>query len=568
MTDRNLDLFSALEAEAQSDVEAAARSKGDVGPHSGAAAGEPEVSLALESGAVAEATSAAGTAPGSNASSPATGSEPEVLTVTEVNRGARVCLERGMGRLWVCGEVANFSRQRSGHCYFTLKDDRAQLRCVLFRSDAERLPVLPDDGTSVRAFGALTVYEARGTFQLVVLRLEASDGEALWRLAFERTRKKLEAEGLFAPERKRPLPRFPEVVGVVTSPTGAALRDIIAVARRRAPWLRLVLRGTRVQGEGAGREIARALGALGRVEDLDLVIVSRGGGSIEDLWGFNEEVLARAIAACPVPVISGVGHEVDVTISDLVADLRAPTPSAAAEAALPDVEVVERLVANSAERLKRGLLGQVERRRWRLGRSRDGLARLGQGLVVGRRTALDRLLGRLEGGIWETHPAPNCEAGRASRRDGGKVASVHVGAGLRGASGGLSCASAERGFPGRVGFPTTGRGRDRALPRVGTSDPLVNHAPDGGQMPTMPTSDADAGGDPGLETRLKRLEVIVAALDADDLELEHALQLFEEGVGHVKRAQEQLKAAELKVEELIEAEGDELREVPLQPADG
>ena len=180
----------------------------------------------------------------------------------------------------------------------------------------------------MRAFGGLTLYEARGEYQLVVRRLETEDAEGLWRLAFERLRSKLEAEGLLAPERKRELPRFPEAVGVVTSLAGAALADILTVVRRRAPWTRVIVRGARVQGEGSAEEVAEAIRALGASGLVDVLIVGRGGGSLEDLWAFNEEVVARAIVACPVPVISAVGHEVDVTICDLVADVRAPTPSA------------------------------------------------------------------------------------------------------------------------------------------------------------------------------------------------------------------------------------------------
>ena len=257
--------------------------------------------------------------------------EPRVWSVTQVNRAVRVLLEDTIESLWISGEVANWTRARSGHCYFTLKDEQAQLRCVMFKTGAASLPADPEEGTTVRALGGLTLYEARGEYQLVVRRLEAEGAEGLWRQAFEQLRSKLEAEGLFAPERKRPLPRFPEAVGVVTSLAGAALADILTVIRRRAPWTRVIVRGARVQGEGAGEEVAEAIRALGSSGLVDVLIVGRGGGSLEDLWAFNEEVVARAIVACPVPVISAVGHEVDVTISDLVADVRAPTPSAGAE---------------------------------------------------------------------------------------------------------------------------------------------------------------------------------------------------------------------------------------------
>lgn len=323
-------------------------------------------------------------------------SEPRVWSVSQVNRAVRALLESTVEALWVGGEVGNWTRSRAGHCYFTLKDERAQLRCVLWRSDAERLPADPEDGMRVRVFGSLTLYEARGEYQMSVQRLEAEGADGLWRLAFEKLRRRLEQEGLLDPARKRRLPRFPGTVGLVTSTSGAALRDILSVLRRRAPWVRVVVRGARVQGEGASRDVARALTDLARSGLCDVIIVGRGGGSLEDLWAFNEEPIARAIVACPVPVVSAVGHEVDVTISDLVADLRAPTPSAAAEAVVPDRAAVLEQLRNVPERLARGLRGTVERRRGRLG---DALARLENG--VGRtlaplRQAVDLGAQRLE----------------------------------------------------------------------------------------------------------------------------------------------------------------------------
>jgi exodeoxyribonuclease VII large subunit len=255
--------------------------------------------------------------------------------VSRVNALARELIEGALPPLWVAGEVTNFTRARSGHCYFSLRDEWAQLRCVMWRDEARRLPTAPEEGMHVRALGHLTLYEARGEFQLVVSVLEGR-GEGLWKLAFERLRARLDGEGLTAPERKRPLPRVPAAVGVVTSVDGAALRDVVSVIRRRAPWTRIVLASCRVQGDGSAAEIAAALERIGRSGMVDVVIVGRGGGSVEDLWAFNEESVARAIAASPVPVISAVGHETDFTIADLVADLRAPTPSAAAEAAVAD----------------------------------------------------------------------------------------------------------------------------------------------------------------------------------------------------------------------------------------
>ncbi len=310
----------------------------------------------------------------------------------------RALLESTVDALWVAGEVGNWTRSRQGHCYFTLKDDRAQLRCVLWRSDAERLPTDPEEGMQVRVFGSLTLYEARGEYQIVVRRVEAEGGEGLWRLAFEKLRRKLEEEGLLDAARKRPLPRFPATVGVVTSPTGAALHDILTVLRRRAPWVRVLLRGARVQGEGAALEIARAIQILGGSGEADVLVVGRGGGSIEDLWAFNEEAVARAIAACPIPVVSAVGHEVDVTISDLVADLRAPTPSAAAEAVAPDGVALLAQLRGVPERLARGLRGTVTRRQAGLVERLRALSRAMERCMAPTRQSIDLASGRLERG--------------------------------------------------------------------------------------------------------------------------------------------------------------------------
>ena len=319
-----------------------------------------------------------------------------VWSVGEVNRAVRGLLEGQVVPLWVGGEVASWTRAGSGHRYFALKDDQAQIRCVMWRLDAERLPADPEEGMRVRAFGSLTLYEARGEFQLVVRRLEGEGQEGLWRLAFERLRKRMEEEGLLDPARKRPIPRFPRSVGVVTSLNGAALHDIASVIRRRAPWTRLVVRGAKVQGEGAAADIADALRTLGGSGEVEVLIVGRGGGSVEDLWAFNEEPVARAIATCPVPVISAVGHEIDVTIADLVADLRAPTPSAAAEAAVHDRHAVVDALAAVLPRLARGLGRQAERRRHRIQERELRLTRSVQRLVEPRRVRVERLAGRIE----------------------------------------------------------------------------------------------------------------------------------------------------------------------------
>lgn len=312
---------------------------------------------------------------------------PRVWSVRQVNRAVRLLLEQTLPQLWVTGEVANFRRQRSGHCYFTLKDGTAQLRCVMFRREAATLPTDPEEGMTLRVFGGLTLYEARGSYQLVVDRLESEQADGMWKLAFDRLRRKMDAEGLTDPARKRRLPEFPRRVGVVTSPEGAALRDIVAVAQRRAPWLHLVMCGTRVQGRGAAGEIAAAIGAAA-AHGVDLVIVARGGGSLEDLWEFNEEAVARAVAGCPVPVVSGVGHETDVTICDLVADLRAATPSAAAEAVAPDRSAVGRRLDALGQRLGRGLGGQARARRWRLERVGERLVTSARQTVKARRERL------------------------------------------------------------------------------------------------------------------------------------------------------------------------------------
>jgi exodeoxyribonuclease VII large subunit len=325
--------------------------------------------------------------------------EPKVWSVSQVNRAVRSLLEDNVEPLWIGGEVGTWTRSRPGHCYFTLKDDRAQMRCVMFNREAQHLPADPEEGMKIRVLGLLTLYEARGEYQLVASRIEAEGAEGLWRLAFAKLRAKLQAEGLLDPSRKRPLPRYPAVVGVVTSATGAALRDIVSVLRRRAPWARVLLGATRVQGESASSDIARALNALAATGRVDVIIVSRGGGSVEDLWAFNEEPVARAIAASPVPVVSGVGHEIDVTIADLIADLRAPTPSAAAEAVVPDAAVLMDGLRNMPSRLAQGLQGTMQRRRSGL---REVLA--GLGLRVERRImpvqqTIDRATGRIERGI-------------------------------------------------------------------------------------------------------------------------------------------------------------------------
>ena len=259
----------------------------------------------------------------------------KILTVTEITRKVKQLLEGGFTGVAVQGELSNFKRHTSGHLYFTLKDEGAQISGVMWRSRSAGLTFVPQDGMKVVVTGRLTVYEVRGVYQIDASSIRPL-GIGELQIAFERLKQKLSAEGLFDAERKKPLPEFPERIGVVTSPTGAALQDMINILRRRFPCVQLILNPVRVQGAGAAEEIARAVDEFNAYGEVDVVIVGRGGGSLEDLWAFNEEVVARAIARSRIPVISAVGHEIDFTIADFVADLRAPTPSAAAELVVPD----------------------------------------------------------------------------------------------------------------------------------------------------------------------------------------------------------------------------------------
>ncbi|MGH8253947.1 MAG: exodeoxyribonuclease VII large subunit [Steroidobacteraceae bacterium] len=273
----------------------------------------------------------------------------QVLSVAALNRAARALIEGGFGVVWVEGEISNFSRPASGHWYFTLKDREAQLRCTMWRTRNHLLRFAPRDGQLVQARGRVSLYEARGEFQLVVEHLEDAGAGALQR-AFEELRARLGAEGLFAAERKRALPVAAATVGVITSPTGAALRDILHVLAQRFPAARVIVYPVPVQGAAAAPAVAAALDLAGERAECDVLIVARGGGSIEDLWAFNDERVARAIARCAVPVIAGIGHETDVTIADFAADMRAPTPTAAAQMAVPDRRVWLQRLALLAQR--------------------------------------------------------------------------------------------------------------------------------------------------------------------------------------------------------------------------
>src|SRR6202521_4927963 len=285
----------------------------------------------------------------------------KVLTVSELTRSIRGTLETKFGAVWVQGEVSNYKLHPSGHQYFTLKDARAQIACVIFRNTMAPLRQPLADGAQVQVYGNVSVFEARGQYQLSVQILQPR-GLGLLQAKFEALKRKLEAEGLFAAERKRALPKFPRRIGIVTSPSGAAIRDILNVLKRRAPWLQILINPVRVQGSGAAAEIAVAIRELATPNEnwamVDLIVVTRGGGSIEDLWEFNEEIVARTIADVAIPIVSAIGHEIDFTICDFVADLRAPTPSAAAELIVPDVIDLRRHIdvcarALARERLKR-----------------------------------------------------------------------------------------------------------------------------------------------------------------------------------------------------------------------
>jgi len=318
-------------------------------------------------------------------------------SVTGFTRLVRRVIEGSISTVAVEGEISNYVHHGSGHRYFTLKDSECQLRCVMFKWMAQNLDFRPAEGMQALAVGNPTVYERSGQYQLNVVKLlPLGRGDLLARL--EELKKKLAAEGVF--ENERPLPRFPRVVGVATSPTGAAVRDIVSVIGRRAPHVRIILRPTLVQGIEAAPDIARAIDDLNDHTDADLLIVGRGGGSIEDLWCFNEETTARAIAGSRIPVISAVGHETDFTLADFAADLRAPTPSAAAELAVPDMAEIREMVSGCGARLRRLVLGKLDDLAARVASVRKGLSPdwFLQGLMV-RSQAVDELGIRMRSGL-------------------------------------------------------------------------------------------------------------------------------------------------------------------------
>ncbi len=345
----------------------------------------------------------------------------EIYTVTRLNREARAVLESGFPEsVQVRGEISNLARPNSGHMYFSLKDQDSQVRCAMFRSANRRLQFNPEDGMEVTARAAVGLYEGRGEYQLIVERLEPAGVGALQQ-AFEQLKKKLRAEGLFGDDRKQALPAFPRAIGVVTSPAGAALRDVLRVLERRYPAARVVIYPTAVQGADAARQIAAALDTADRRRECDVLIVARGGGSLEDLWSFNEEVVARAIHRCAVPVISGIGHETDFTIADFVADLRAATPSAAAELAGPNAqELADRLCA-LGQKLRSRMDGLLNTQRQYIAQLRkqlpapvyllqnlaqrvDDLARRSQSAASGGIASRRTRLAQLAGAVRERNP--------------------------------------------------------------------------------------------------------------------------------------------------------------------
>jgi exodeoxyribonuclease VII large subunit len=276
--------------------------------------------------------------------------QEKIYTVTEITREIKGILEENFPTVWVEGEISNYTLHSSGHRYFSLRDENAQIRCTLWRFRGERLGFEPEDGAKVMALGSVSVYERNGQYQLDVIELVPA-GLGKLQIAFQRLKEKLFQEGLFDEEHKKPIPEFPETIGLVTSPTGAAIRDIINITHKRFPSVKIIVNPVRVQGEEAAEEIAKAICEFNQFAKIDVMIVGRGGGSLEDLWAFNEEIVARAIYHSEIPVISAVGHQIDFTISDFVADLRAPTPSAAAQMVVRDRKELLKEMRSNVQRL-------------------------------------------------------------------------------------------------------------------------------------------------------------------------------------------------------------------------
>ena len=315
-------------------------------------------------------------------------------SVSDLALETRALVESALRPLWVRGEITDFKCHRNGHWYFSLRDDSAQLKCVVWSRDQRGLPAPPDDGMQVVLYGQMTVYTARGDLQLKVTRMQA-DGDGLWRKAMEQTLAKLRGEGLLEESRKRPIPRFPRRVAVVTSPDGAAVHDIVAVLRQRNSGVQLVVCPAKVQGDGAAGEIAAAIRRVARWGLADVLIVGRGGGGKEDLWAFNDERVARAVATCPVPVISAVGHEADITVCDAVADLRAATPSAAAAAACVARDEVLKAFARARRDLSEVVASRVQYARVELDSARKHVGQASERVVVAKRAVIETVAGRL-----------------------------------------------------------------------------------------------------------------------------------------------------------------------------
>ena len=323
------------------------------------------------------------------------GSREAPMSIADLNDRTRRLIEKHVpARLWVKGEVTDFKRNRNGHWYFSLRDSDAQISCVVWSSDQWRIPAPPDEGMEVVALAQMLFWPGKGTLQLRIGKMEAA-GDGLWRKAMEQTLARLKADGLLADERKRPIPRFPRCVAVVTSSTGAAIRDIISVAHRRRPGIRIVVSAASVQGEGAPASICRAIKRVIAWKSADVLIVGRGGGSREDLWAFNDEKVARAIAACSIPVISAVGHEVDTTVCDLVADLRAATPSAAAERAVPSLSEMREVLVRQNRRLTAAVVRRTDSSRMDLRTSARDMKSAALRAAEKRRNEIGSVSGRL-----------------------------------------------------------------------------------------------------------------------------------------------------------------------------
>jgi exodeoxyribonuclease VII large subunit len=342
-------------------------------------------------------------------------------SVSDLALETRALVESGLHPLWVRGEISDFKCHRNGHWYFCLRDEAAQVKCVVWSRDQRGLPAPPDDGMQVVLYGQMTVYAARGDLQLKVTRIEAQ-GDGLWRKAMEQTLAKLRREGLLEESRKRSIPQFPKRIAVVTSPDGAAVSDIVAVLRQRNSGVQLVVCPAKVQGDGAAREIAAAIRRVGRWGRADVLIVGRGGGGKEDLWAFNDERVARAVAECPVPVISAVGHEVDITVCDAVADLRAATPSAAAAAACVARDEIERAFALARRDLSEVVASRVRDARLELDGVRKRIGQACERVVVAKRSIIGTSAGRLNA----LSPLATLSRGYAVARDtdGGALTSV------------------------------------------------------------------------------------------------------------------------------------------------